>query len=126
MVAQTKAKAKDREHALKVARKDARTLKKLLPLWSKAAGAQIAASLAFLEEDTSLALSELDQAITGFQEENFGLHEWCARFQKARLIDPAGDSAESIKVNRWFEEHGIQNPEAMVWVNTPGFGLSLS
>ena len=119
-------KAKDREHALKVARKDARTLKKLLPLWSKAAGAQIAASLAFLEEDTSLALSELDQAIAGFQEENFGLHEWCARFQKARLIDPAGDSAESIKVNRWFEEHGIQNPEAMVWVNTPGFGLSLS
>ena len=116
--------ASDTRGARKVAKKDSRVLKRMRPLWAKAGGAQIAAALAHHAGETERAIDQLELAIEGFAEENFALHEWSARYQLALLNDPSRTSSEFQEATRWFKEQEVLNPDSMVWVNAPGFGVS--
>lgn len=111
----------DPSRALDIARRDARTLSGIRPMWGRAAGHQINAALAYREGLINKAVLELDQAIVGFDKEQFGLHSWCCRYQRGRLRGGADGEREVEAVAQWMAEQGIKAPEAMVRVNCPGF-----
>ena len=109
----------DPSRSLRVARRDARALRRMRPTWAKAAAAQTTAALALREGDRSTALDELERAIAWFDEEEFALLAWCARYRR----DQIREGTPSAETREWFSLQEIRSPERMVRVKAPGFGF---
>ncbi len=109
------------EEALDQARRSARILSRMKPHFARGGGHFIRAALAHRERNAVRAVSELEKAVREFESDRLGLYANCARFRLGHLI--GGDEGRELiaPVERWAREQRVQNLEAMVAVNAPGF-----
>jgi serine/threonine protein kinase len=113
--------ASDREALLRVARRDARRLRRERIPWPAALAEYIHAVTAALRGDREGACRLLPGVITAFEVIDMGLYAAATRRRLGDLIGGAEGQALVAQADAWMAGQNIRNPARMTAVYAPGF-----
>jgi hypothetical protein len=120
-VAAAAADAEHREHLLRTAERDAKTLLAERQGWATAIGEVVRAGIAHLRGDQARCVQSLKAAIAGFDELHMSLHSAAACVRLAALVDDDEKAGLRARAEACFEGRHVSDAAAMVAMLTPGF-----
>jgi serine/threonine protein kinase len=114
--------AKDSAPLLRSAAKDARSLEKEKPPWSRSMPQLLRAALAFQSGDKTKAANLLGAAAAAFDSADMKLFAATARRRQGQLL--GGENGRTLRAlaDAFMTSQKIQNPERMTELFVPGFG----
>jgi hypothetical protein len=106
---------------LKMAERDARTIRRERMPWAVPISQLIHAAVAYRRNREALAIDLLNQAVLGFETTEVELCAHAARLRLGELL--GGDAGRQMveKATQWMEKEGVRNVEKMARLFAPGF-----
>ena len=111
----------ERKALLRVAERDARSLRRERMPWPTAHACYIRAAVAYLRGDAASARKGLAEAASAFESADMRLYAAATRRRLGRLLSGAEGDALIAAADAWMVGQGVRNPARMTAVFAPGF-----
>jgi eukaryotic-like serine/threonine-protein kinase len=112
--------ASDRAALLKMAARDARTLRRSPVPWPRGLGELLAGNVAFVRGDSDQAAQWLRSAEAQLRAADLAMHASAARHRLGQLVGGSEGQALMSDARQHVAEQGVVNPTAMLRVYAPG------